>query len=990
MKARLKRALVTLAIVFIGYQLYSLAANALISPPITFADPPGGPALSPRSVHSFEGLFPAGSWELGRPKVVETDQGTLLFDEYHTDSDGRIKLDRCTLIFNVHSMAAASRSDDDTTFHARPLVMRAESGATIEFDEPLSLMSGRLGRVVGGRLVGEIKIFRAPSGPGAEDALEVTTQGIQIDQQRIWTPHAVTFRYGPNRGSGRVLSIALQQKKAKDDSAEQSPAAGQIKSLELIHLDHLELHAVGDMFASLGSRSRQSVDRSGASADRTDRTVEIRCRGPVRFDFERNVATLSEQVDVIRHNLVGPSDQVNCEEMEIHFQRLARAASENSGQASAKDQLSPSAGLRTKKIVARGFPVIVRAPSQGATMRAEKMEYEFGRRRFWLKDRRQLTLHTSTFHVVAPELEYELPLEGQIGRLWAAGPGSLQKQDHAEGKQLTVEWKRELRIVRQDQSHVLSVQGAKITAPAATMTGDKVHVYLREQSAAGQPGTRGIVVERLQASGQVHVDSARISGAVSEAKIWFVDAVKEQSRSMSGTTRSALLPPPTSSRTESAAQFELAGEVLHAQVEIGEVPQLRRLSVEGGVHLTERLPGNALPTALSGDRLDVTDGRADQLAGELIGQPATVTARGASLSAPRFMFDQRDNRLQLFGPGTMVLPTSEQEAPTTAPGPPMRVNWTGGLTFDGSRVRFDQNVSVEGSYYSEKGGVHRLSVSSELLHVALIGRVDFKAPPEHNEVDVREFRFPGWVFLENQEFDRAGTRQSHDQMRVRDLVVDKMSGRIHGVGPGWIVHRGWDSGPDRQALFSGSMGPPGLAYLRVDFEREMIGNHHRREITFSDRVVCVYGPISSWQEALDVKSAQELGERDVLLSCQQLTVASMAPAGGSLAALEVQAAGNASVVGQTFSGRGQRISYSRKKDQLILTGDGRSDAYLKYQQARGAKPAVGYAARVEFYLGTKDFKLHQIRSFEAHAPAQFRDARSNVRQPGLLRRGYSQ
>ena len=992
MKARLKRTSIALVVVLVGYQLYSWIAIPLIEPSITFAERPALAPWGSQSARSFEGLFPPGSWELDNPKVLETDQGILLFDEYQPysdggndsdkeiDSNGRIELDRCTLIFNSDSFEATPRRNRGAGKSAsRPVVMRAESGATIYFDGPLSLMGGRFGRVVGGRLAGEIKIFSPPSSPGSSDDLEITTKGVQIDEQRIWTPHPVSFRYGRNRGSGRVLSIELQGKRKKNSPVENALAIGRIKSLELVHLDHLEVESVGNLFPPGADQPVRSED---LGVRPTARPVEIRCRGPFRFDFERNIAFLSEQVDIIRHNLAGPSDQLNCAQLELHFETVSRDPSRAVGsQATRNDQVA-SSSLQPKKIVAKGFPVIVRAPSSGASARAERMEYEFAPRRVWLKDRQQLVLRTATFHVVAPELEYEIPLQGQLGRLWAAGPGNLRGKAGENGVGLAVDWSQEVRMVPQGDIHVLSVQGATVAAAdgAAKLSGDEVHLYLREQLDSAEPDASAIIVQRMQAAGQVHVDSARFSAAVSEAKVWFVQAPAQDARNGTDSPAgrpSMIVPAPAKKVAGSVAKFDLAGDVLHAQIALGETPRLTRLSVNGNVQLKERAAGSEAPTTLSGDRLELHDGDTGQLEAELIGQPANASARGSSLVAARISLSQGENHVRVSGPGTITVPQSSNTSPAAGL-PPIRISWTGGMTFDGQLARFEQEVAAEGIYLSEKGQAYRPSVSSELLEVSLTRRVDFKNPKKDEDIGVREFRLPGRAFLESRQFDRRGTQQSHDQMQVRDLVVDQVSGRIHGVGPGWIVHRGRGSGTDKQPPLS-LPTPGGLAFLRVDFEREMAGNLHLREIVFSDRTDSIYGPISSWNETLE--KGQELREKDVLLTCQRLAVADMDSSGGSLESLEFQATGNASVVGQSFSGLGERISYSRKKDQLILTGDGRSDAYLKYQQRRGAKPVEVSVAQVLFYPSTKDVKLLGIQSFEAPDPTQFRNVRGSTRLP---------
>ena len=39
--------------------------------------------------------------------------------------------------------------------------------------------------------------------------LEIVTKNVQMNSERIWTPHDLTFRYGQSHGSGHDLQILL-------------------------------------------------------------------------------------------------------------------------------------------------------------------------------------------------------------------------------------------------------------------------------------------------------------------------------------------------------------------------------------------------------------------------------------------------------------------------------------------------------------------------------------------------------------------------------------------------------------------------------------------------------------------------------------------------------------------------------------------------------------------------------------------------------------
>ncbi len=99
------------------------------------------------------------------------------------------------------------------------------------------------------------------------------------------------------------------------------------------------------------------------------------------------------------------------------------------------------------------------------------------------------------------------------------------------------------------------------------------------------------------------------------------------------------------------------------------------------------------------------------------------------------------------------------------------------------------------------------------------------------------------------------------------------------------------------------------------------------------------------------------------LTSELLRVVEMPAAPGQPDPVEIHALGNAQIWGRTFSGSGERLSYARAKDQLILTGDGYNDVRLSFQKTPQAPPIELVGETVEFNPQRKAFKS-EIRSLE--------------------------
>ena len=150
--ARLTRTVAALGGVGLAYLLYAMIAVPLIEPSVTIV--PAGPtyAAEPRN-RTFQKLFPEGSWELDRPKILETEQGTLLFDDYQPLDDGRrMRLNRCTFIRFLTSKRpeGAAEPAGRETDRGRPVIMRATEGAVLDFDSPLDVAKASSGNSLAG------------------------------------------------------------------------------------------------------------------------------------------------------------------------------------------------------------------------------------------------------------------------------------------------------------------------------------------------------------------------------------------------------------------------------------------------------------------------------------------------------------------------------------------------------------------------------------------------------------------------------------------------------------------------------------------------------------------------------------------------------------------------------------------------------------------------------------------------------------------------
>jgi hypothetical protein len=447
--SRFRRIAGSLAAVLVAYWAYALLAVPWIEPAAPPRTKDNGPPYGGESVEVSQQklltrLFPADAWELKNPTILESNRAKLIFQQYRNYPDGRIEIHPCTIVFLYDGPA----EDEDQRLR-QSIILEAPGGAVLQFDPPLDLSRPRIGRLVGGQLVGQVTIHSDWKEPGPQDDLWIVTRDVQLSQEMIATPHPVDFRWGPHFGRGREMTIKLLsgQPVGAGTAAERwSPAAGPniagIESFDLRHVErlHLELPEKGtgpicrDQ-PSVGARPEGASHKLDLSPfppgqrgqpGQTGAPVEIRCRGPFHFDVPRRVATFRDGVEVTKLNPSGPADQLTGELLSLYFIGRGAAVPANPDPG--------SLDLVAQRLEARGNPVVVTAPSRDVNARGPRIEYDLLTESIAMDGEKvpdtfsEVFLQQGPNEIHARSLSYQPAGQGRLGRVTAEGPGWLRGQ----------------------------------------------------------------------------------------------------------------------------------------------------------------------------------------------------------------------------------------------------------------------------------------------------------------------------------------------------------------------------------------------------------------------------------------------------------------------------------------------------------------------------------------------------------------------------------
>ncbi len=995
------------AIVLVLYWTYSLLAVPLIEPSVN-ADGPNpvriatGHGNLPTRLTQLEGLFADGSWELDNPKILESDQVKLLLRDYTNLGNGRVKIQPCTMIYVPDGPPSTEQER-----RRRAVILQAPKGALLEFDEAFDLRRAKIGRLKAGQLLGPITIRSNGKSAGSEDDLLVRTSEVQLTEDHIWTPHPVEFSLGPNYGRGRRMFIKLMTG-GKSDSGKKRPGPNivGIESFEVSHLEELHLEVGKEGLSTQAKSDAGPLAADGNTPTDSKEAIKVTCRGPFRFDLVRRVATFEDHVDLLRSHANGPSDQLNCEMLSIHFDlrensRSAKSASKRSGPNRSGSNESPAnpLDLEAKQIEARGDPVVIRAPSEGVEARGQRLLYDLSTGLIRLDGKREVHLQQGANEIHARGLQYEPHKTNRLGKILAEGPGWLRGQMAEQpGEQLEARWKKQLQVGPDEENHLISLTGgAELSYRGiGRLEADEVHFWLLESAAADGSDKSKLTPDRMLARRDVRVQSPQLSGVVDQLEVWF-----NQSKSEVGGRKpeaggwgpggDEAVSGPADASGEPRQHFEIVGSLLRLEVDMREgSPELSKLTAEDNVRFTETQTErpDEQPLAVQGDLLQVVNASEPRAAVTVKGSPAHFEGRGLGLTGPEISLNRGTNLLTIEGPGRMDLAIDRDLIdPSTANdrGPnergqspvidhakikkgnsidsagPLKVNWQHRMQFDGRKAVFEETVVAT---------TPNQTVQTETLEVSFKQPIRFSDPRSQPQPQLHQIGCRGVTIMENRSKDEAGL-VSIDQMEVGNVAINLDSGALSAAGPGWVTSRRRGSSGFAPAA-GGPLAPfgqagkddadeGGLTYLNVRFQGSISGNVHNRTMTFHDQVRATYGPIKSWQASLPDDDPDALGPRGVLLGCDQLTVGQMTPPNGGRQTVELEALGNTLVEGRTFTARAIRITYAEAKDMLILEGDGRTDAEIFRQERVGGPTSKAAARKIIYWPTTNRLKVDGVR-----------------------------
>jgi lipopolysaccharide export system protein LptA len=995
---RLLHSAVSFAVVLMAYLIYARVAVPLIEPGI--AGPSGTNAEAnqfesgdDQRIAQLEKLFPPGTMDLKKTKILENDRVILLLESYKNLKDGSVKLDPpFTMIYLWDGPA-----EDEAQRLRQSIILQASDGAILKFDKPIDLSSLRISRLVGGSLLGNIAISSQGKSPGPEDDLLIRTSDVQLSEQEVWTLNKVDFTWGKNFGSGREMRIKLKADPSKTGKDRNAPNVSGIKQFEMRHIDSLHLESAPSASTAVSPTPNQTKGFMSTD-DFGNLPMDISCDGAFTFNVVERVATFAKNVLVARVNPNGPSDQIHSDVLSIYF--VPRDES--------KPDSDDTSNLQPERIEARGNRVLINAPMENLTGQGERLEYNIKTKLISLDGRTEVFLLQGPNEIRARSLQYQSLGPGRLGRAAAQGPGWMHGQmENNPETRIEARWNDKLRIEPKDQYEEISFTGGAFlnypssgTSNGGTLEAKEIFFWLKQTPSGGPRGQPDFKPEYIKAQNQVKIDSSRLTAVLEQQlEVWFENTSALQSSSS---------PPPASQPNQSQApsagqnqvaqnppdatpqHFKITGGSLQARMQLRDrqIEDVVDIVIQDGVRLEESQTSatNELPVLIQGDRLHGTNLLALNTVVNVTGRPAHCEARGLELSGSNININRGLNRLWIEGPGRMDYPLSGNAfsqslyaGQTMNMSGTLQINWQKGMDFDGRTAKFDESVSA---------ATPQFQLLTKKMEVQFKRSMNFSDPglQNQNQNPPEKLQCWGGVFLEKHSLDDQQQPISYERMQMADLAVNLQNGALSAGGPGWlnrvflksVDHKQNQPGAGlpigRAAAPAGNNGPLGpdqlnnqLCCLNIRFQGAITGSFpglitgktNQGELIFKDRIRAAYAPVSNWSAMIDPEKQDKLGPNGITLHCNILKVDQLPLPVGKGQSIEVEAIENAIVEGGdgVFNARAHRIGFAEAKNILTLEGDGRTFAELFRQLQPGVPYSRTSARKFEYNTKTRAIKV---------------------------------
>jgi lipopolysaccharide export system protein LptA len=977
-------------------------------------------------------LVPNNAWELGSCKTLLTPQGTVYFEEFEPiDDQGNYRLVPFTIVLNdpVNKIHNHTQVENTNQKKPTPIVLRAIEGARLKFSKPLTARGSQDDiEMQSAQLDGQVTVFRPANIANDEDELRVVTRNIQVTHSQIFTLSDVHFSFGPHHGSGRNLSIKLAHKPAEDSPAKSFSSIEGVEQLELAYVSELVLQPAD---ANSFSPPEGSPDANADTASSQPLTLSnqktplrLSCDGPFVFRMGEKKAWFRDNVVVTQLDQF--RDNLHCESLQIDFQK------DGSQTTSVKNLIA---------IGSRDKPATIVSNSQQTMVVGEELDFDVTNSVVKATGSRPVSIQNPKFAFEAPNLEYRLTENGKLGPLFASGPGVLKGVSDDSKRSFQVHWQRELTTIDYDPERVeINIDGdASVKFDAMNQIAADSIRFLVWQIPAVDSTIKNpkwqYLPSKLITTDDVRIQTEKLNGAAKTFVANWPRPTPEQLGTLPHTVSYRPMPQRLSnpySREQPLEEvyplptFDAAGNVVKSRVmtfsgdEVianvaGDMDNLRirDLVVNGSLEL-ESNTTERRPFVISGDSMKLVPQAEELYRVTITGddeRPAKFKTNGFDLVGTNLQLDQSANTIWVQGAGELTIDGQKQELQQNQTNQKLsglekvKINWGGGMVFDGSRIYFENAIEVFANRRTNAQGQRSTTkTNSEALTIELTESIRFEKLADsgsatdiesqhrnetqihrmvfvnHVDQNQRAFRLASHqpddlgsnkvIGLQNATFDANGNVVALQKLFVPMATVDAVSGDIATSGPGTALTYQYSKDSNKVTGFSqnnpaNNTKKSELSCVHVKFDGQLVGNSEKGTMEISRNTRSAWANVDRIDQTLDPDRPDQLPMGAAVLRSDRLKFAQWTPR-NSEPRLEMEAEGNTSIRSQLFEAVADRLTYADDTDMMVLEGNAPALAKLTYRKTPKSTAQTMLAGKVMYRLSDGSADGIDIRSVEAN------------------------
>ncbi len=554
-----KRYTLSLAVLLIALCVYVLLVVPAIEPPLREATSLPNFSSAVSGERWWQPLFAADAWEANDAQVIQNQSGVVLLSKNWTqDGPKTLSLKPLTMIFPQTESSSQPSSMGNHGADHDVIVIRAEGGAVIHFEEAFDLSTGNIPTIERGELDGQIQITRDVRGRPGQQPWSLKTSKLFLDRSRVFTQQNVLFECPGTIIHGHDAKLTLQGDLlgARDTS---SSVWGPLRTLELFHLDHLQVALEpGGLWANvntpvlpdpMNSSTASPIDFSTLPAH-----LQVACGGRFTFDFTKSRAILTDGVQLLHQLGQLPPDEFLSQQLVIELEFPGENSQiENSSQpqlGAAMVKQIEATGMDSLENFVGERKVEFRAPTIGAFASAKRLRVDVQENRIELDGKlshpgaTQSTawLKYQGYEFTAPRIDYDADGNtataithsfepAHLGYLVAQGAGEMRTPPQSSAGSTLVRWQDslEMRPTEIVGQQWIGLFGNVLVESAlhGYTTSDQLEIWLQKTEspnmAPARPGdslaSSQYQPQRLHATGKVNINTEQIKAEVAELSV---------------------------------------------------------------------------------------------------------------------------------------------------------------------------------------------------------------------------------------------------------------------------------------------------------------------------------------------------------------------------------------------------------------------------------------------------------------------------------------